>query len=123
MAFYHANVTSVTLPESVKTIITQAFGHFDGKVIVKGKLDAIEGMAFGERGDVISVYFMGGAPIYVNPVNNPSFETDSDSECEITLYYIDDDSWEFDENGLWNGYELNEIKVIASGSPMTEPLP
>ncbi len=114
MAFYHANVTSVTLPESIKTIVSGAFGHFDGKVIVKGKLDTIEGGVFGEYIDIISVYFMGGAPESVSPADDyPSFTTDN--ECEITLYYIDDGSWEFDENGLWNGYELNEIKVIASG--------
>ncbi|MBQ3531015.1 MAG: leucine-rich repeat protein [Oscillospiraceae bacterium] len=114
MAFYHANVDSVTLPESVKVIEEKAFAHFDGKVTVKGKLDTIEGGAFGEYGDIISVYFMGGAPEYVSPADDyPSFT--ADSECEITLYYVDDGSWEFDANGLWNGYELTEIKVIDSG--------
>ena len=25
-----------------------------------------------------------------------------------TIYYVDDGSWSFDENGLWNGYEVTE---------------
>ena len=99
-------ITRPTLCKYVKTGII--------KVTVKGKLDTIEGGAFGEYYDTISVYFMGGAPENVSPADDyPSFTTDN--ECEITLYYVDDGSWEFDANGLWNGYELTEIKVIDSG--------
>ena len=105
--FYHSEASLVILPESVKTIKKGAFAFFDGGIVATGKIDTIESGAIGFRDDNISLYFMSGAPLNISTGEDPSFTSGND--CVINLYYLEgtEELWNFDENGLWNGYSVN----------------
>ncbi len=103
-AFYGwSSVKDVTIPASVESIGNIGFFGKSGNFYVEGQLEFVETVAFGSMNKMTNVYFMGGAPV----------------ECEegafgegnniSNIYYIDDGSWEFDANGLWNGYKVNRL--------------
>ena len=97
----------ITLGENIKTIESNAFTEFSGNIIIEGQLDYIDGYAFYQywSGDisVANIYFMNGAPLECS-----NWFCDG-KEGEINLYYLSgtEDLWNFDENGLWNGYVVN----------------
>lgn len=112
------------LPDSVKVIKSYAFSGFKGKLIINTVLDEIEHNAFASvvlsDRTLCSVYFMAGQPVL-------SY-TDSFEKPYIYLYYYagNGENWIFDEDGLWNGYdvypyddgetvEFNPDLYIASG--------
>lgn len=111
------------LPDCVKVIKSYAFIGFRGKLIINTVLDEIEHQAFVTLNSsdltVCSVYFMTGQPLLAY--------TDSFEKAYVYLYYAENgDKWIFDEDGLWNGYdvypyddgetvEFNPDLYIASG--------
>ena len=92
-----------TLPDSVKVIKSYAFGGYKNKLIINTVLDEIEPSAFDTAyfsSTTCSVYFMAGQPLL-------SY-TDSFDKPYVLLYYSKEteDKWTFDEDGLWNGYDV-----------------
>ena len=92
-----------TLPDSVKVIKSYAFGGYKNKLIINTVLDEIEPSAFDTAyfsSTTCSVYFMAGQPLL-------SY-TDSFDKPYVLLYYSkeSEDKWTFDEDGLWNGYDV-----------------
>ena len=92
------------LPDSVKVIKSYAFSGFKGKLMINTVLDEIEHNAFASvvlsDRTLCSVYFMAGQPLL-------SY-TDSFEKPYIYLYYYsgNGENWIFDEDGLWNGYDV-----------------
>ncbi|MBR2042088.1 MAG: leucine-rich repeat protein [Oscillospiraceae bacterium] len=94
----------VIIPESVKVIKSYAFDGLSGKFIIESRLEKIGNWAFyGWLEDGFSVYFNAGAPITAEA--EPFGDKDS---YFSDIYYLvgTEDLWEFDENGLWNGYKV-----------------
>ena len=94
---------NIILKENIKTIGNAAFAEFDGSIIIKGQLDSIEERAFcAWFEDTISVCFMNGEP---KAVSDRFIDNNGGA---VNLYYLSgtEDLWNFDENGLWNGYEV-----------------
>lgn len=127
-AFFYFNKieTDIYIPESVKTIGDSAFAFATGTIVINGRPERIGERAFSSdyRG-YMDLYFMNGSP---KDIHNLAFSQDVD------LYYLagTEDLWEFDENGLWNGFEVTrydpneEIEFdpyyyIASGYCGAEP--
>lgn len=105
-AFYSSGRSFVVIPESVKKIESTAFSGFDGELIVEGKLDYIEMWAFvGFSGKSVNIYFLNGSP---EAAQIEAFKMGD--YYFINLYYLSgtENLWNFDENGLWNGYEVKE---------------
>ena len=105
----------IILPETVKILENDTF-IVNGRVIVKGQLDFVSTYALSPWGGSLSFYFFNGPPKEAS-----KYAFDAEADGPIGLYYLSgtEDLWEFDENGLWNGYEVNEINaedvIIASG--------
>ncbi|MBQ3531016.1 MAG: leucine-rich repeat protein [Oscillospiraceae bacterium] len=99
------DLEGIIVPETVSTINDYAFYCFNGKITVMSRLDYIGAFAFrGSTDDVTSVYFMNGAP---NDISSKGI-TELQNNAIINFYYPSgtEDLWNFDENGLWNGYEV-----------------
>lgn len=111
-AFTANNLDEIIVPETVKTVVGGNYNYSKApNMIFKGAPEEI-GYNCLSHG---SIYFMGGAPknVVAATESRPSFGQ------YLTLYYIDDGSWEFDENGLWNGYTL--IPFEGNGAVEFDP--
>ncbi len=110
--FTAGNLDEIIVPATVKTVVGGNYNY-------KKAIDMIFKGAPEEIGDDCllqgSIYFMGGAPKSVVAATEagPSFGED------IAIYYVDDGSWELDENGLWNGYTL--IPFESNGAVEFDP--
>ena len=126
-SFWASQLSKVIIPENVKILESQAFYAFgDGKAdfIVHGRLEEIGSNVFIGLEEGTNIYFLGGAPITIYETDqwgNSSFGGIKGAfDGIINLYYLEGtEGWEFDENGLWNGYEVKPFEakdlVIASG--------
>lgn len=100
-AFFSKKIGQVVLPKSLERIKQGAFGNFKGDVFVEGRIENVDRWAFWRDNEDINIFFMAGAPYNIG-------EYPFDSEDMINLYYLDGTEilWDFDENGLWNGYNV-----------------
>lgn len=94
----------IILPETVKILENDTF-IVNGRVMVKGQLDFVSTYALSPWGGSLSFYFFNGPPKEAS-----KYAFDAEADGPIGLYYLSgtEDLWNFDENGLWNGYEVNE---------------
>ncbi len=138
VCFPQARTGEYVLPETVKIIGNGSFEATElYQIIVPGDIEVVEKSAFqqppkkiiflGRVGNISNgvtyqfseeeateVYFLGGMPETVVSADDDWKAFDD----WTTIYYLDDGSWTFDENGLWNGYEINKIDenvVISEG--------
>ncbi|MBR3952231.1 MAG: leucine-rich repeat protein [Oscillospiraceae bacterium] len=104
-AFGMSSAKEIVLPESVESIDNNAFAGYNGKVEINSALKYIGSRAFAPFGGNVEVYFIAGEP----------YECEDDSFCTengtIKLWYLSGTAhkWSFDDNNLWNGFELNEF--------------
>ncbi len=104
-AFKGTVFDKIIIPESVKEIKNMAFHVFRGDIIIKGKIEKIEDYAISPWDNAtVCVYFMNGEP---DSAATTAFRS---KDGILNIYYLSgtEDLWDFDENGLWNGYEVNE---------------
>ena len=94
----------IILPETVKILENDTF-IVNGRVMVKGQLDFVSTYALSPWGGSLSFNFFNGPPKEAS-----KYAFDAEADGPIGLYYLSgtEDLWEFDENGLWNGYEVTE---------------
>lgn len=113
-AFCRTNLDEIIVPASVKNIEGFGFGIDDIKIVFNGAPETF-GNDVLAGGSNNTIYFMGGAPKNVVGANEeePSFSED------VALYYVNDGSWAFDANGLWNGYKLQEVVIYEQKLPTT----
>ena len=100
-AFQYKKIGQLVLPKSLEIVENSAFSNFSGDIFVEGRIENIEPWAFQNDYEDINIFFMAGAPYNIG-------EYAFDSEGMINLYYLDGTEilWDFDENGLWNGYDV-----------------
>ena len=129
-AFENSSLTNVTIPETVKYIRSRAFDEFSGTVVINGRPEELGYRAFSARDNDLSVYFMAGEPESID--EEPFYNYGRGAALD--LYYLKgtEDEWTFDENGLWNGYEIKPFEsspavefdpkdYVASGYCGAEP--
>ncbi|MBR2041234.1 MAG: leucine-rich repeat protein, partial [Oscillospiraceae bacterium] len=113
-AFAGSNLEKIILPKSLKTIGQYAFNWVNAEVFVNSALESVESWAFYPwPGQNISVYFMNGAPASVKA---DSFTPPADAVVELYYYEGTEHLWEFDENGLWNGYKVTMLERPADAT-------
>ncbi|MBQ7123495.1 MAG: InlB B-repeat-containing protein [Oscillospiraceae bacterium] len=105
-AFDTSDLSKVVVKGNVTMVESMAFNGFSGKVFFEGEVNRVVFEAFGypQDGDT-DIYFLNGPPKTIEiDEYGASFGPGS------VLYYLKgtEDKWEFDENGLWNGYEVHE---------------
>lgn len=104
-AFYGwTAVKDVTIPASVKTIGNLGFFGKRGNFYVKGQLEFVKTVAFGSMNKMTNVYFVDGAPL---DCEEGAFG-EGTSIANLFYYSGTEDKWEFDKNGLWNGYKVTK---------------
>ncbi|MBR3953421.1 MAG: leucine-rich repeat protein [Oscillospiraceae bacterium] len=117
-AFCDTGINEIIIHEGVKTVESEAFFANGASVIFMGRPSYIDHNAFsGWNDDFTEVFFMAGAP---EEIADGAFI--SYSNAVINLYYLagTEDLWNFDGNGLWNGYtvlpfEMGEEATIPDG--------
>ncbi len=104
-AFYGwTAVKDVTIPASVKSIGNLGFFGKRGNFYVKGQLEFVETVAFGSMNKMTNIYFVDGAPL---DCEEGAFG-EGTSIANLFYYSGTEDKWEFDKNGLWNGYKVTK---------------
>ncbi|MBR3952858.1 MAG: leucine-rich repeat protein [Oscillospiraceae bacterium] len=110
-AFLNTKLSNIIIPENVKTVDGGAFMRVSSNIYFEGSPEQIGMNAFSpEYGSgFCNVYFISGSPkkVYKAGENSESFSTEINRKVNIHYLSGTEDLWEFDENGLWNGYEVN----------------
>lgn len=109
-AFEKSCLSKIVINGDIEYINNVAFAHNQNnlKIIFNGKVGTINNAIIANFANA-EIYFMNGAPKSVYEFGGEwggSF--DSALGKTYTIYYVDDGSWEFDENGLWNGYKVTK---------------
>lgn len=103
-AFEQISLSEITINENIKSVNGVAFHSYNGKVVFNGKVEEIKSGAFRNEQGITDVYFMSGAP---QKVERNIVETWHSFIGNINIYYLEGTpGWEFDSDGLWNGYEV-----------------
>lgn len=109
-AFEKSCLSKIVINGDIEYINNVAFAHNQNnlKIIFNGKVGTINNAIIANFANA-EIYFMNGAPKSVYEFGGEwggSF--DSALGKTYTIYYVDDGSWEFDENGLWKGYKVTK---------------
>ncbi|MBR2041425.1 MAG: leucine-rich repeat protein [Oscillospiraceae bacterium] len=120
-AFEDGMLSKIIVNGDIKSIGMVAFysNRENLEIIFKGKVGKIENIVMAYYLDV-DVYFLNGAPESAKHrytgEGMPSFD-DIGQGSTYNIYYLSgtEDLWEFDENGLWNGYEVKPFSFHACG--------
>ena len=109
-AFEEVYLSKIIFNSDIESIGNSAFSfnQKDIKIIFKGKVGSVMNAVMANFANA-EIFFLGGAPESVRE-NSDKYGCSFGSNMgkTYTIYYVDDGSWSFDENGLWNGYEVNE---------------